>query len=190
MTSRSKIGGALQSRGWVLIVAALMTSTNLEAQMVALVTADIRVHIELDRGTYRKGDPVRVRLTLQNMTSDSITFLEDTPRGYVDLRLVEAERGSLKANEKLVRQAIGLDGPRGAGKAYLKGGERRTLTWKGSEWIDLQDWGLKLDTPGQYRLVGRPRLVDFWNPPSKSKTTLNQRKPGAASNEVVFTLAQ
>jgi hypothetical protein len=111
------------------------------------------VRIGADRATYRVGEPIKVRLTLRNISAEAVWFGMGVPREYVNLRVTDSDGRELVKDKKLFRQLLMTS--RG-GERELKGGGELVLKWEDDEWMNLQDWGYRISKPGRYTITGAP----------------------------------
>jgi hypothetical protein len=137
----------------------------------------VRVRIEADKATYEVGEPIKVRLTLRNVSSEAIAFRSSVPRLYVSLHVTDEGNRALDVDQRLINQFPSGHWGR---ESYLKGGEERVLKWEDSEWMNLQDWGYRISNPGRYTITGTPYV---WG----DKLVLDK---SIRSNEATITVAK
>jgi hypothetical protein len=111
------------------------------------------VRIGADKATYRPGEPIKVRLTLRNVSAEAVRFGVDVPREYVNLRVTDSDGRELVKDKKLFRQLSTSSKGR---ERTLKGGGELVLKWEDNEWMSLQDWGYRISKPGRYTITGAP----------------------------------
>jgi hypothetical protein len=114
---------------------------------------DVHLLIQTEQPTFRVGEPIRVRVSLVNTSERGIAFF---PQG--------AEYDTQLIVTKSDGQVIRPDGPRAAPWAIsgmphvVRPHQTQPLGWRDGEWLLLAGWGYQLRTPGQYTIVGLPRL--------------------------------
>jgi hypothetical protein len=157
----------------ILAILVLAGAGGADGQTSARVSAsEVRVRIEADQATYRIGDTIKVRLTVQNMSSQPLPFLPRTePPGLVDLFLLDA----------IGRRVAPTLPPKG----QISGGRLDSLAahselkLAGGAWLDLSDWGYDLQSPGDFTITGIPLIG--WSMVQSDETSLR-------SNEVKITI--
>ncbi len=141
---------------FVLAVVLGLLASSLSAQTPSRGSArDVSVRIETDRSAYRIGDSITVRLTLRNVSSHPVRFVDDPPKMLARLRVSDADRQEVEATYLSGAQ-------RASGSTHrieLTPGEELTLRWLGREWLNLRDWGYDLRVPGRYAIVGIPGVA-------------------------------
>jgi hypothetical protein len=126
--------------------------------------SQVHVQVETNRTTYRIGDSVKVRLTLQNVSAEPVKIMRDVPRRLVRLRMMDRNGKLVEPDGSRVTQRfVGSQRP-----FTLKGGEALTLRWQGQEWMDLHEWEYGLKAPGTYTIVGIPRVWSHTLTPNSS----------------------
>ena len=148
-----------QVRTFVLATAFLAPASTPEAQAPASECwAAMDLRIQTERSTYKVGEPIRVRVTLRNMSGHRVeTILEITPplppcefltvQGEPSTRTIPGVPGRLRG------PALRMD----AGTEVILRGPDRT------SWINLQDWGYSLQEPGRYEISGFTEAIG-WTP--------------------------
>lgn len=153
----------------------LALASSLEAQAPRPTSGRaVHVRIETDRQSYRANEKVRLRLTLHSLSSHTIQYINNPPAHLIRLRLLDSEGHEVKHGLAGANQELPMR-PR---HVSLKPGEEQVLRWKGSEWLDLQDWSYHLRS-GRYTLVGIPMVAG---------KTLKPDQVTVRSNEVTFTI--
>jgi hypothetical protein len=133
----------------------LLGAAGLHAQAPARASGrGVNLHIETDRPAYTVGDSVRVRVTLQNVTGASIEYVSQPPVAQARLRVLDAKGNKIPAEPSHAAQDLPSTRP-----VTLAPGAKHTIKWQGKEWLNLQDWGYELRTPGMYTIVGLPGVV-------------------------------
>src|SRR4051812_13117941 len=133
----------------------LLIACGVQAQEPARYSArDVHLRIETDKSNYHLGEIVKVRLTLNNTAANVLKFMNDVPRGAVHLDVMDSSSHPLKVDPQIVNQWVVGN----MEEVQLKPGEKWTLQWRGSEWMNLQDWGYRIQTAGRYVIVGAPYL--------------------------------
>lgn len=163
-------------RVFTLVGVFLVLASSLGAQaQVPRSARDVHVRIETDRRTYRVGGPVKVRLTLQNLSSHPVRYISNPPAYLVSFQITDDEGREVKPGVPGLTQRLSMT-PR---HAALQAGEERTLRWQKSEWIDLQDWSYDFRERGRYTIVGIPMIAGRELKPDRNTVR---------SNEVTFTI--
>jgi hypothetical protein len=112
---------------------------------------DIRLKIETSRSTFRAGDRIDVRLTLENQ-SDHVLKYTRTPLLYqARLRVFDAEGREVK---RIARQPIFIS--HAVPDSLTPRGTKILTDAEGREWFNLLDWSYDLRAPGTYTIVGIP----------------------------------
>jgi hypothetical protein len=141
---------------WLIASMTVTTALPLAAQNSARHNArDVHVRIETEKKTYRIGETLNVRLTLRNTSPNTIQFRASVPRSAVYLRVTDRSGRPLQANPRLGTQ---WDTGSWEKEVQLKAGEEQTLQWGDSEWMNLEDWGYRIEQPGKYVIVGAPYI--------------------------------
>jgi hypothetical protein len=175
---RMLTGALYPQRPWILALTLLAPVSSLQAQGnpwkgPRYGARDVHVRIEIDRGSYRAHDSIRVRLTLQNRANHPVTYSAVTATGLVRLRVIDAEG----------REILPTVAPAqvwGSSIATLEPNAERLLkSLRGREWINLRDWGYDLKEPGKYAVVGIPAVAG---------PRLSADHGAVRSNEVTFTI--
>jgi hypothetical protein len=138
-----------------LILLPLASVTLAAQQPSAAPGRDIRATVETDRTTYHAGDPIRVRISLTNVSNRPITFSPAPPWAVV--RLVAARGGqAVQTNHKPW-------GDPGDGIATTLEAHQ-TVVWNrnNAEWFPLEAWGYELQEPGTYTIRGIPQISGPW----------------------------
>jgi hypothetical protein len=129
---------------WVLAFMATGLVSGLPAQ------EGVTVRIEVDRGSYRAGDAINVRLTLRNTSDRPVAVPSFDDPNLVSFNLRDAAGHEVKA-------LSGEAGSLALSATSLKPGQELTLTSaEGKEWWNLRDWGFELRVPGSYTVEGTP----------------------------------
>lgn len=113
---------------------------------------DIHAIIEPERTTYHVGDSIRVRVSLTNVSNDTIAFAPLPPPSQV--KLVVTRNGQVVQR----RWAGGGGGTGGAASTYLTPKQTAVQLWDGRPWLRLDGWGYDLKEPGTYTIVGVPQI--------------------------------
>lgn len=161
---------------WTLIAMPLLPVSSMAGQVDKRAGGEnVHVRIETDRQTYRAGDSIMVRLTLRNVSSRAIRFVNDAPSNQV--RLVVRSTAGQKIDS--ISSRPGQHSPLSTRSIRLNAGEEMTLQYDGHTWMNLRDWGYDLRMPGRYTLVGIP-IVGGLELKPEIKTV--------RSNEATFTI--
>jgi hypothetical protein len=151
----------------------LLTASSLPAQDSA---NDLAVSIEASRALYKTGEPVQVRVTLRNPTSQTISFYNQPPAQAVSLRIIDPSGRQVKPVGSPTQFMFGS-----THMIRLKPGQEVTLIYRGKEWSDLREWGYDLQALGRYRMAGSSRAggrdpAPGGEAPSKAETTFTIEK--------------
>ena len=137
------LGNALRRlvRGFFWIGVVYVVAADLAgAQEIPQRSAkDVQVRIETQKGSYRVGESILVRLTLRNVSAEPLQYTSSLPTTAVLLRVLDDSGRTLAADYKLNRQWF--NGLR-SGEITIKSGEERILKYRDEEWMDLRDWGI------------------------------------------------
>jgi hypothetical protein len=170
-----------------LAVGFLMLTSSLSAQTPGQGSGrDVHVSIETDRATYRVGEPIKVRLTLHNISPNPVQFSGPWPSlPMADVNLVVTD----ESNHKLEK-----DYEHGGGQLVLQPGRWRqteltgggswTLSYNGSEWMDLEGWYYRIAKPGRYVITGVPSLM--FSIPERGGGPIGEKS--VRSNEAAFSI--
>lgn len=143
-------------RGHFGVVAlALLSAASVHAQGPPHASGrGIHLYIETDRAAYHVGDSVRVRVTIRNTTATAIEYVSQPPIVQARLRVLDAVGQQVPAESSQAAQDLGSTRP-----VTLGAGAQYAIRWRGQEWLNLEDWGYVLRTPGRYTIVGIPGVV-------------------------------
>jgi hypothetical protein len=133
----------------------------------------LQFRIQLSGSTFQAGDPIPIRLTLVNQSSEPQLIASVPPQALARLHVYTEAGKEVRPTPPLVNTMI-MRPPR----SLAPGGEL-TLRSKAGEWLDLREWGYDLRIPGKYTItsilpVGGPRAE------------LNAKT--VRSNEATFTI--
>jgi uncharacterized protein (DUF58 family) len=145
---------AAGQRAHLLTMVFLMLTSGLDAQAPDPRSGrDVHLRIETDRPTYRVGNSISVRLTLRNVSSHPVKFVDDSPAGLARLQVYDA------AGQKVEPIFSRSQRSRSGRPVMLEAGKELILHWQNREWLNLRDWGYDLRAPGRYTIVGIPGVV-------------------------------
>jgi uncharacterized protein (DUF58 family) len=145
---------APRQRTFLLAVVFLMLASGLGAQAPGRRSGrDVHLRIETDRPTYHVGDSISVRLTLRNVSSHPVRFVDDSPAGLARLQVYDAAGHQVKPTFSRSQRS------RSGRPVTLEAGREAILNWESREWLNLRDWGYDLRVPGRYAIVGVPGVV-------------------------------
>jgi len=133
------------------VIASLMLIDNAAAQRPDQgVPNVVNLRIETARSTVRGTDPITVRLTLVNHSSEKQVIASAPPTALAALHVYD-EAG----NE--IKPTLPVATPIWSGRPLsVAPGAELVLRWAGREWLELRDWGFDLRAPGNYRISGDP----------------------------------
>jgi TonB family protein len=127
----------------------------------------IVARIASDRLVYHLGDPIRVRLTLTNKSTDQLYIGHSPPPfALVDLQLLDLSGRPLPhggtpsircMNGRLQMLSWNLS----PGKPVVIGFYDPENHWQHTDWADVKCWGYRVNEPGSYRLIATPQIEAF-----------------------------
>ncbi len=182
---------ALQWRTYLLTIVFITCAVSLTAQQPAHATArDLHLSIQTNRLTYSVGDSILVRLALRNVSSHTIAVPSWSATHMAQLVVYDEDGHRIKT--MLPRtEAIGWGRTlmMEAGKEVDVPGQERTgrrdPTGKGLVWINLQQWGYDIRSPGQYTIVGMPLVFE---PDPEHPRLLLRQDTTVRSNKAKITI--
>jgi hypothetical protein len=136
----------------MLLLLPFRTSKLVAQQRPPVQGRDIHAVIETPRPAYHVGDTIRVRISLTNVSNDTIGFYPAPP--WAQVLLV------LKRNGEVVQATTRPWGIAGSSlSARLSPHETVVWGWDQKfEWNPLAAWGYHLREPGTYTIVGIPQV--------------------------------
>lgn len=127
--------GALTSIGLTMSAEAQETRSGLQISLVS------------DRSAYKVGEPIKLRLSLTNASSQAIKIQPMPPLGVANLVVLDDHGNKVEPNKGASMQ-FG-SGPR----LTVQPGERISVRGLKGELIDLMEWGYDLKDPGRYTII-------------------------------------
>lgn len=119
----------------------------------------LSVRIESNRATYGIADPIKLRITVKNISSRTVEFFDGSPWHEVSITLKD-KSGNLVPMSGAA-DTVTYHTLIGGGAREIKPGQTVTLQWAGQEWSTLDHWGYSLKNAGQYSIRAVPHLVGF-----------------------------
>lgn len=150
--------------GWLGLV---LVAQVLAAQQVTHGNGrDIHGSVETERATYRAGDTVRVRISLNNLSDVPISFSPYPPWDQVKLLITR--------DGQRIAPTLTFGGGGSASPAYtLKPRQSWTLGWLDETWWSLADYGYDVRAPGTYGIQVIPQIFGPWVIPDLSTVRSN-----------------
>jgi hypothetical protein len=116
---------------------------------------EIRVRIEVEQAAYEVGDSIRLRVTLQNVSSRDLQVLGRGTAFFVELVVSDANGSRIEPRLPDHHRVQQAGGPARTWKAQTD------LPVGGGKWIDLSYWGYELKSPGEYTITGIPVVLSL-----------------------------
>lgn len=158
-------------------IACVALLSPLSAQSAAVVNGNlvrsnsaVVARIESDRFVYHLGDPIRLRLTLTNKSSDQLYIGHSPPPfALVDLQIFDSSGRPLPHGEphfpppKGLRAGIGsiLSSDLPPGRPVIIDFSDPEMNSRRTEWADVKYWGYAIKKPEAYTLVATPKIEAF-----------------------------
>ncbi len=127
----------------------------------------IVARIESLRSVYHLGDPIWLRLTLTNKSTDKVE-VPGAPAPYVlvDLRVLDSRGRPLQHGASHNWFVLRLNSVRqvwtlSPGKPVVISVYDSDNHWQRSDWANIKSWGYRIGTPGSYTLIATPKIEWF-----------------------------
>jgi len=136
---------------------------TVRAAQYQLAPGVLTIHLEPDRQIYQVSEPIRVRISIRNSTSEDYVIASLPPWALCDLTILNDK------NEPLLNKGI-LFGyrMRMAAIRYPAGSTQfvgfaypRTTSGLLSYWAPISYWGYHLERPGTYTITAVPNFTTF-----------------------------
>lgn len=168
---------SMAAPAWFVLAAILSVGSqchSVQADTVPIAGKIFRIQIASDKQRYKDGEPVRLRLSITNLTDQEYRFQYWPPWRLCDLQIIDAQGtllttpGSWGAQGSwiLIHVKPGL-----SVAASFWDNESNQM----SEWADLKFWGYHLG-PGSYTITAIPEIYGFGYPDKGSLGTFAMPK--------------
>ena len=120
----------------------------------------IMARIETDKSSYRVGEPIKIRLTLENVTQQQIYYIAAAPYEISDLHVSENGQRLLVSGGRgpCICEGSVSSIPLPPGKPIIVEYNDRRSNGALRQWAYIQDWGYNLTQPGYYSLAVSPAV--------------------------------
>jgi hypothetical protein len=153
----------------------------------------IIARIASDRLVYHLGDPIRLRLTLTNKSTDQLYIGNSPPPfGLVDLQVLDSggrplPHGStpqIRCTSGVLGFSQSLSWNLSPGKPVVIGFYDLENHWQHTDWANVRCWGYSINEPGTYTLIAIPKIEAF-GPGDEFNDA-----PAQESNEIRITVTR
>lgn len=120
----------------------------------------ISLSISADRATYVLGEPIKVQITIKNISRETLQIFGGSPWHQVLLSIHDSHEALVKPTS--FRDPTTFHGLIGGGAAAaLPPGKSVTYGWDGQTFVDIDHWGYIIKAPGTYTIQATPQIVGF-----------------------------
>jgi len=132
----------------------------------------LKVFIATDQATYHVGQPIKVQVTLQNISATDVVVRSYGPWYLVDLTITDQNGVALASPGRMGFKYLG-------GTFDIDAGQSRLLSWQNDTWTSLSWWGYDVHLPGTYTIVAYARAAGRY-PTTDTHFTGDQSQPTGA----------
>ncbi len=160
------------------------------AAQASLPPGALTIHLESDLQVYHVSEPVKIRISIRNNTSDDYAIAHLPPWALFDLIISNKENEPLKSNGIQAGYVI-----RAASERYRARSTEFIGFWappftteRLSYWAPVSYWGYNLNIPGNYTITAIPNFTTWTSasPAIERRYIVSSReKSNAVSIEVV-----
>lgn len=111
----------------------------------------IRLSMETNAQVYRLGEPIKVRIKIQNTSPYDLLIFGGSPWFEAALRVTDAAGKAVTQSHNHVDDNFHY-----LSNWDLAPGKSVVLQWKGQEWSDIRNFGFELTTPGDFAISAVP----------------------------------
>lgn len=142
-------------------ITTLLFVTRSAADSTSWATRDdlLTVQIQSDRATYDPGDSIKLRVSIRNLSSQTLNVFNGSPWHEIDIVVID--RSGNKIERTGPRDSTTYKGLLGGGAREIAPGQLVTFQWNGQAWSDLGHWGFNLSRSGTYTVRAVPQLSGF-----------------------------
>ena len=119
----------------------------------------LSVRVESDRATYGLADPIKLRITVKNISPLTVNFFNGSPWREVSIAIMGESGNPVPMTG--AADTVTYHNLIGGGAREIKPGQTITLQWAGQEWSTLDHWGYSLKSAGEYSIRAVPHIVGF-----------------------------